>query len=107
MNKTIIVSIAMAAVGGTALCNLRFGHIVTLIGCRTAESGERQILAMDCHSESQDERVIANVREVISDSLITYALQNDAGVTVGFAQSYGMFWVPLKTAKDFDLLHAL
>ena len=93
--------------GGAALCNLRFGHIVTLIGCRTAESGEKQILAMDCHSESQDERVIANVREVISDSLITYPVQNEAGVTVGFAQSYGMFWVPLKTAKDFDLLHAL
>lgn len=93
--------------GGVALCNLRFGHIVTLIDCRTAENGERQILAMDCHSESQDERVIANVREVVPDSLITYPVQNESGITVGFDQSYGMFWVPLETAKDFDLLHKL
>ena len=93
--------------GGTALCNLRVGHIVTLIDCRVAEDGEKQILAMDCHSESMDERVRAKVREVVPDSLITYPVENESGLTVGYAQSYGMFWLPLEAAMNFDLLHKL
>ena len=95
------------AEGGAALCNLRIGHIVTLIDCRVAEDGERQILAMDCHSESMDERVRANVREVVPDSLITYPVENESGLTVGYAQSYGMFWLPLEAAMNFDLLHTV
>ena len=93
--------------GGAALCNLRVGHIVTLIACRVSANGEKQVLAMDCHSESQDERVIKQVREVIPESLVTYPVANEGGVTVGYQQSYGMFWVPLEAAKDFDLLHRL
>ena len=93
--------------GGTALCNLRVGHIVTLIGCRVSADGEKQVLAMDCHSESQDERVCKYVRETVPDSLITYPIENESGVVTGYAQSYGMFWVPLTLPKDFDLLHKL
>ena len=92
---------------GAALCNLRVGHIVTLIGCRVAANGEKQVLAMDCHSESADERVSKYVRETVPGSLITYPVENEEGVITGYQQSYGMFWVPLDLPKDFDLLHHL
>ncbi len=93
--------------GGCALCNLRVGHIVTLLGWRVSEEGERQVLAMDCHSESADERVRESVREVVPESLITYPVTNEAGVMTGSAQAYGLFWVPLELPKNFNLLHHL
>ena len=90
--------------GGCALTNLRAGHIVALLDCRIAEDGERQVLAMDCHSESADERIASEVREVIGESEIQYDVMNDAGVRVGKAISCGLFWVPITLAKNFDLL---
>ena len=40
-----------------------------------------------------------------SDESIATVDQN--GVVTGYSQSYGMFWVPLHLAMDFDLLHHL
>ena len=90
--------------GGAALCNLRVGHIVALVACRERE-GERQLLALDCHSESADSRVSSHVREVLPQSLIEYSELNDSGVLVGCSQSYGAFWVPFDLPRDFDLLY--
>ena len=90
--------------GGAALCNLRKGHIVTLIGCRVSD-GEKQVLAMDCHSESADDRVADSVREVLPESKITWAVTNASGLVTGRSSAFGLFWVPLTQAMDFDLLH--
>lgn len=90
--------------GGVALCNIRPGHIVTLIDCRVVD-GEKQILVMDCHSESADERVRESVREVLENSVIRYPVYNAQGVLTGVNCTHALFWVPLTMAKDFDLLH--
>ena len=90
--------------GGAALCNLRAGHIVALAACRERQ-GEKQLLALDCYSESADSRVSPYVREVLPQSLIEYSVLNDGGVLVGCSQSYGAFWVPLELPRDFDLLY--
>lgn len=90
---------------GCALCNLRSGHIVTLVDCRVI-NGEKQVLAMDCHSESADDRVLPHVREILEESKITWSVENAAGVIGGRSSAYGLFWVPLTLPRDFDLLHA-
>ena len=92
--------------GGCALCNLRVGHIVALIGCRIKD-GERQILAMDPHSESADSRVTAHVREVVPGSEVVYETKNEEGIVTGYQVVYGLFWTPLELAKDFNLLHPI
>lgn len=91
--------------GGAALCNIRRGHIVTLIGTRVSDDGERQVLVMDCHSESADERVRSQVREILPGSEIRYPVYNEQGVLTGVNSTYGVFWVPLTMPMDFDLLH--
>ena len=93
--------------GGSALCNLRVGHIVALVACRVTSEGERQVLAMDCHSESADERVRDHVREVIPDSLITYPVLSASGLMTGSSQAYGLYWVPLELPQNFNLLRHL
>jgi len=95
------------SVGGCALANLRSGHIVALVDCRVSENDEKQVLVMDCHSESADERIANDVREVVSESEIQYDVLNANGVKVGKSIGYGMFWVPLSLAKNFDLLNEI
>lgn len=92
--------------GGCALCNLRVGHIVTLIAARE-QNGERQLLAMDCHSESGDERVRDHVIEVVETSAVVSPITNQRGLVTGYQVNYGLFWVPLSLPRDFNLLHPL
>lgn len=90
--------------GGAALCNLRPGHIVALVGCRTVD-GEKQALAADPFSESADERVKNAVRDCVPGSEIVYPLLNERGDVCGFQTAYALFWASLSTVRDFNLLH--
>lgn len=90
--------------GGCAMCNLRIGHITSLVGARE-ENGEKQVLVLDCHSESADERVAPYVREVLPESSVTYPVKNEAGVITGYNTSYCAFWVPLTLAKNFNIIN--
>ena len=92
--------------GNAALCNLRVGHIVALVGARE-QDGVRQVLAADPYSESMDSRVIERVCEVIPGSEIVSPAVNDRGLTVGWQKSYALFWAELDTVRDFNLLHRL
>ncbi|MBQ8953904.1 MAG: hypothetical protein IJ048_07280, partial [Clostridia bacterium] len=92
------------AAGNTALCNLRPGHIVALLAARE-QGGKRQLLAMDSVAESASEKVRDHVLAVVPGSEIAYPVRNAAGDTVGFAESYALFWVEADLPKDFNLLH--
>lgn len=91
---------------GAALCNLRVGHIVTLIAARQ-HNGMRQVLAIDSYSESADARVRDHVYEVIPGSEVTYAVTNAQGVPVGMGTSYAAYWVDAALPRDFNLLYHL
>ncbi len=92
--------------GGTALCNLRVGHIVALLGARTVD-GERQVLAADPYSESADSRVRDNVRECIPGSEIVSVINNAGGLYCGRSEQYALYWATLATVRDFNLLHPI
>ena len=92
------------AAGNGALCNLRPGHIVALVGARE-QNGEKQVLAIDSYSESADSRVIGAVRECIPGSEIVFPLKNQAGVDCGRTMSYCVFWAALYTVRDYNLLY--
>ena len=92
--------------GGAALCNLRVGHIVALIGARNAE-GDRQVLAVDSYSESADPRVRDNVRECMPGSEIVSEVRNSSGLSCGIQQSNGIYWADLSAVRDFNLLHPI
>ncbi len=94
------------AQGGAALCNLRPGHIVTLIGCREA-AGEKQVLAADSYSESADPRVRDAVRECIVGSEVISIVRNAQDLAVGTQETYALFWAALSAVRDFNLLHRL
>lgn len=91
---------------GAALCNLRVGHIVSLLDARKTESGV-EALALDSYSESADNRVKPHVREIITDSRITSPVKNDCGLLVGCEQQYALYWVKIDIVRDFNLLYAL
>ena len=90
--------------GGCAMCNLRTGHITSLIGAREV-GGEKQVLVLDCHSESADERVAPFVREVLPESAVTCPVRNEAGVITGYNTTYAAFWVPLTLCKNFNIIN--
>ena len=90
--------------GNAALCNLRVGHIVALLAARERD-GRRELLAMDSVAESASEKVRDHVREVVPGSEIRYPIRNAAGDTVGFAESWALFWVDADLPKDFNLLY--
>lgn len=92
--------------GGAALCNLRVGHIVALIGARVVD-GEKQVLAADPYSESADDRVKNAVREVIPGTEVISPIKNEMGLICGYQQTHAMFWCALSTVRDFNLLHRL
>ena len=92
--------------GGGALCNLRPGHIVCLIGARE-KGGEKQVLSIDSYSESADPRVIGAVRECLKGSEMIFPLVNDAGALCGFQKSYSVYWAALSAVRDYNLLHPL
>ena len=91
---------------GVALCNLRVGHIVSLLDARMVQ-GETQVLVLDPYSESMTERIRPIVREVIADSEIISAVRNDLGVLTGWQHQYALYWASDETVRDFNLLHAL
>lgn len=92
--------------GGAALCNLRPGHIVALLAARERE-GRRELLAMDSVAESAHEKVRDAVRGVVPGSEIAYPIRNAAGDTVGYGESWALFWVDAALPKDFNLLHRI
>ena len=92
--------------GGCALCNLRPGHIVCLIEARQA-NGEKQVLAIDSHSESADARIQDQVREIIPESRVVSHIKNASGLVTGYQISHGMFWVPLSLPRNFNLLYPI
>lgn len=92
--------------GDAALCNLRPGHIVALIGARIHD-GEKQVLAIDSYSESCDSRVKDAVRELIPGSEIIFPIFNSRRLICGFEQASALFWVSLSTVRDFNLLHRI
>lgn len=92
--------------GGAALCNLRVGHIVALIGARII-NGEKQVLAADPYSESADQRVKNAVRECIPGSEVISPIRNDQDLICGWQETHALFWCALSTVRDFNLLHPL
>ncbi len=92
--------------GNAALCNLRVGHIVTLIGYRVHD-GEEQVLAADPYSESIDSRVLPAVREVIPGSEVVSPIRNADNLICGWQTSYALYWCALATVRDFNLLHKI
>lgn len=92
--------------GGAALCNLRPGHIVALVGSRTV-NGESQVLTADPYSESTDDRVLPALRDVIPGSEVVSLIANDRGFVGGFRISHAMYWAALTTVRDFNLLHRI
>lgn len=89
---------------GVSMCNLRVGHIVSLVAAREVD-GMKQLLAIDSYSESAAEKVRDHVIEVLPDSTVDYAVKNAAGLIVGHAQAYAAFWVDASLPRDFNLLH--
>ncbi|MBE5802932.1 MAG: hypothetical protein E7316_00290 [Clostridiales bacterium] len=91
---------------GVAMCNLRVGHIVSLVAAREKD-GVRQVLAIDSYSESASEKVRDHVIEVLPGSEVTYAVKNAAGLIVGESTAYAAFWVDASLPRDFNLLHRI
>ena len=87
-----------------AFCNLRVGHIVSIVGARIRD-GEKQLLIIDSVGESARDTVRDSVREVIPGTEITWPVRNTAGLEVGVTTSYAAFWVSAAQPKDFNLLH--
>ena len=92
--------------GNTALCNLRVGHIVSLVDARKSQ-GHRQLLAIDSYSESAHEKVRDSVCECIPGTTVLSETLNNSGLSVGRSVQYAMFWVDCALPKDFNLLHKL
>jgi hypothetical protein len=89
---------------GTALCNLRVGHIVTLIDAREI-AGRRQVLAIDSNSESKDTRICDDVFECDYNSAILCGVYNSSRALVSHEIFYAVYWAALDIVRDFNLLH--
>ena len=91
---------------GTALCNLRGGHIVTLLKARIYK-GEKQFLVIDSVAESTNEHVREHVREIVDQSLIQHPIRNTTGLIVGVSYQYAMFYVTADLPRDHSILFHL
>ena len=91
---------------GVAMCNLRVGHIVSLVAARELY-GRKQVLAIDSVCESSGEKVRDHVIEVVPGTEITCAVRNASGLCVGETTAYAAFWVDASLPRDFNLLHRL
>jgi len=91
---------------GVAMCNLRVGHIVALLGARVKD-GHREILAVDSYSESASEKVRDAVTEVIPGTEVVYPVKNTQGLIVGENIAYAAFWVDADLPMDFNFLHRI
>ena len=91
---------------GVAMCNLRVGHIVSLVAARNLY-GRKQVLAIDSVCESSAEKVRDHVIEVVPGTEISWAVRNASGLYVGENTGYAAFWVDASLPRDFNLLHRL
>ena len=91
---------------GTALANLRKGHIVALVEGRI-QHGTRQLLVIDSNSESAHEKVKDCVYEVLPDSCIHWNNRNKINMVVGEQKAYAMFWVDAALPTDYNLIHTI
>lgn len=89
---------------GVAMCNLRPGHIVSLVAARE-HGGVRQVLAIDSYSESADERIRDHVLEILPGSDITYSVKNAYGTEVGLGTAFAAYWADAALPRDFNLLY--
>ena len=92
--------------GGYALTNLRVGHIVAIVDHRVV-NGERQILIMDSARDSMHPGVRNQICEVIPQARVCARYKNDRGAITQEGYHFGMFWVTLEQASDFNLLHKI
>lgn len=92
--------------GGVALTNLHVGHIVAIVDHRI-QDGQRQMLIMDSARDSMHPAVRNNIREIIPQARVCARYQNDYGVVTQEGYHYGMFWLPITQAQDFNLLHKI
>lgn len=91
---------------GVSMCNLRVGHIVSLVAAREKD-GIKQVLAIDSYSESAAEKVRDHVLEIIPGSEVLYTVKNQQGLPVGENTAYAAFWVEASLPRDFNLLHSI
>ena len=91
---------------GVSMCNLRVGHIVTLLAARNLY-GRKQLLALDSVAESASEKVRDHVIEVVPGTEVVHAVRNASGLLVGENTAYAAFWVDASLPRDFNLLHRL
>lgn len=91
---------------GVALCNLRVGHIVSLLDARERD-GQVQALALDSYSESMEEKIRSHVIEVIENSAVDTLVRNEAGLITGWRRQYALYWVDSAIVRDYNLLHAI
>lgn len=89
---------------GTALCNIRVGHIVAILDARIVD-GEKQLLVIDSVAESSREMIRNHVREVIPQSKVIRHYKNSQGLYVGQEHRYAMFWINADLPKDFNLIY--
>lgn len=93
--------------GGAAFCNLRPGHIVTLLAARTNAAGERQYLTIDSASETASEKIRDSLREMVPGTEIRKAVRNAEGLVTGYTETWAAYWVRADQPADFNLLHRL
>ena len=91
---------------GVVMCNLRAGHIVSLVDARKV-GDEVQALVIDSARDCIHDRVMNHVREVIEDSAIWTTIRNENGLVVGEKKHHAMYWVNTDSIRDFNLLHAI
>lgn len=91
---------------GTALCNLRVGHIVALIGARETDLGQ-EVLVIDSSSETDNIAIRNMITEVLPESVIRKEKKNAAKLICSRAVTYAVYWAKMETVRDFNLLHML
>ena len=91
---------------GVVMCNLRVGHIVSLVDARKV-GDEVQALVIDSARDCIHDRVMNHVCEVIEDSAIWTTIRNENGLVVGEKKHHAMYWVNTEIIRDFNLLHAI
>ena len=91
---------------GAALCNVRPGHIVCLLGAREIME-EQQVLVLDSNPTLKNEAQYQAIREIVPGSEIIFPTVNQKGVRTGYAMQAAAFFVPLKIVRDYNLLYRL
>lgn len=91
---------------GCALCNLRVGHIVALLGAKEVD-GVRQVLVVDSASETDNPLIRNAICQIDESTAISKEKRNAAHLLCAYAKTYAVYWAKLDIVRDFNLLHAL